>query len=214
MARHHSGTFKSKHLNRDDQPVVRITWEQAALFCNWLSAKESLLPAYIKKGEKLIAVEPLNTGYRLPTEAEWEYCARFTHTQISLKYPWGQQFPPKQLSGNYSDQSAKDLLPNVLKGYNDQYATTAPPAKFKSNGLGLYDMGGNVAEWCHDYYSIYSYAPEKMYVDPAGPVNGKHHVIRGSGWKHGSIGTLRLAYRSYGDDPREDVGFRVCRYLK
>jgi formylglycine-generating enzyme required for sulfatase activity len=106
------------------------------------------------------------------------------------------------------------LLPNVLEGYNDQYAATAPPAKFKPNGLGLYDMGGNVAEWCHDYYSIYSYAPEKIYVDPAGPVTGKHHVIRGSSWKHGSIGTLRLAYRGYGDASREDVGFRVCRYLK
>jgi len=214
MTRHNSGAFKSKHLNRDDQPVVRITWEQAALFCNWLSAKESLSPAYVKKGKKVVAVEPLTTGYRLPTEAEWEYCARFTHTQTTLKYPWGHKFPPKQLSGNYSDQSAKDLLPNVLEGYNDQYATTAPPAKFKPNGLGLYDMGGNVAEWCHDYYSIYSYAPEKMYIDPVGPVYGKHHVIRGSSWKHGSIGTLRLAYRSYGDDKLEDVGFRVCRYLK
>ena len=214
MAGHHSGTFKSKSLNHDDQPVVRITWEQAALFCNWLSAKESLPPAYVKKGEKLIAVEPVNTGYRLPTEAEWEYCARFVSTQKFLKYPWGYKFPPKQLSGNYSDQSAKDLLPNVLEGYNDTYAATAPPAKFKPNGLGLYDMGGNVAEWCHDYYSIYSYAPEKMYVDPVGPVSGKHHVIRGSSWKHGSIATLRLAYRSYGDDQREDVGFRVCRYLK
>jgi formylglycine-generating enzyme required for sulfatase activity len=131
-----------------------------------------------------------------------------------LKYPWGYKFPPKQLSGNYSDQSAKDLLPNVLEGYNDKYAATAPPAKFKPNGLGLYDMGGNVAEWCHDYYSIYSYAPEKIYLDPVGPMNGKHHVIRGSSWKHASIGTLRLAYRSYGDDQREDVGFRVCRYLK
>ena len=214
MAGHHSGTFKSENLNRDDQPVVRITWEQAALFCNWLSAKESLPPAYVKKGEQLMAVEPLNTGYRLPTEAEWEYCARFSHTQPPLKYPWGHQFPPKELSGNYSDQSAKDLLPNVLEGYNDQYAATAPPAKFKPNGLGLYDMGGNVAEWCHDYYSIYSYAPEKIYVDPAGPVTGKNHVIRGSSWKHGSIGTLRLAYRGYGDASREDVGFRVCRYLK
>jgi formylglycine-generating enzyme required for sulfatase activity len=214
VAGHHSGTFKSKPLNHDDQPVVRITWEQAALFCNWLSAKESLPPAYVKKGEKLIAVKPMNTGYRLPTEAEWEYCARFTIAKNSLKYPWGYKFPPKQLSGNYSDQSAKDLLPNVLEGYNDKYAATAPPAKFKPNGLGLYDMGGNVAEWCHDYYSIYSYAPEKIYVDPVGPMNGKHHVIRGSSWKHASIGTLRLAYRSYGDDQREDVGFRVCRYLK
>lgn len=214
MARHNSGTFKSKHLNGADQPVVRVTWEQAALFCNWLSAKQSLPPAYIKKGENLVAVEPLNTGYRLPTEAEWEYCARFTNTQTSLKYPWGHKFPPKQVSGNYSDQSAKDLLPTVLEGYNDRYAATAPSAKFKPNELGLFDMGGNVAEWCHDYYSIYSYAPEKTYVDPVGPEHGKHHVIRGSSWKHGSISTLRLAYRSYGDDKREDVGFRVCRYLK
>ncbi|MBW1790477.1 MAG: SUMF1/EgtB/PvdO family nonheme iron enzyme, partial [Deltaproteobacteria bacterium] len=130
------------------------------------------------------------------------------------KYPWGHKFPPEQLSGNYSDQSAKDLLPTVLEGYNDRYAATAPSAKFKPNKLGLYDMGGNVAEWCHDYYSIYSYAPEKTYVDPAGPGHGKHHVIRGSSWKHGSISTLRLAYRSYSDNKRDDVGFRICRCLK
>jgi len=214
LVKHNSGFFKSQSLNNSAQPAVRVTWEQAARFCNWLSAKASLPPAYVKKGNTLIAVEPLNTGYRLPTEAEWEYCARFTGKHAFSKYPWGNKFPPVQLSGNYSDQSAKNLLPTVLEGYNDGYVTTAPPAKFKSNILGLYDMGGNVAEWCHDFYSIYSYDPEKTYVDPTGPKNGKHHVIRGSSWKHGSINTLRLAYRSYGDAKREDVGFRVCRYLK
>jgi formylglycine-generating enzyme required for sulfatase activity len=214
MAQHNSGFFKSQRLNNSAQPAVRVTWEQAARFCNWLSAKESLPAAYVQKGSTLIAVEPLNTGYRLPTEAEWEYCARFVGKLAFSKYPWGNTFPPVQLSGNYSDQSAKNLLPTVLEGYNDEYATTSPPATFKSNTLGLYDMGGNVAEWCHDFYSIYSYDPEKTYVDPTGPKNGKHHVIRGSSWKHGSISTLRLAYRSYGDDKREDVGFRVCRYLK
>ena len=214
LAKHNSGFFQSQSLNNSAQPAVRVTWEQAARFCNWLSAKASLPAAYVKKGNTLIAVEPLNTGYRLPTEAEWEYCARFTGKHAFSKYPWGNKFPPVQLSGNYLDQSAKNLLPTVLEGYNDEYVTTAPPAKFKSNTLGLYDMGGNVAEWCHDFYSIYSYDPEKTYVDPTGPKNGKHHVIRGSSWKHGSINTLRLAYRSYGDDKREDVGFRVCRYLK
>ena len=214
LAQHNSGFFQSQGLNNAAQPAVRVTWEQAARFCNWLSAKASLPPAYVQKENTLIAVEPLNTGYRLPTEAEWEYCARFTGKHTFSKYPWGNKFPPVQLSGNYSDQSAKNLLPNVLEGYNDGYITTAPPATFKSNFLGLYDMGGNVAEWCHDYYSIYSYDPEKIYVDPTGPKNGKHHVIRDSSWKHGSISTLRLAYRSYGDDKREDVGFRVCRYLK
>ncbi len=214
MPRHNSGSFKSKSLNNPDQPVVRVAWEKAALFCNWLSAKEALPSAYVKKGENLVAVKPLNTGYRLPTEAEWEYCARIYNDQTPLKYPWGQKFPPGKLSGNYSDQSAKDLLPTVLEGYNDGYVATASPAKFKPNRLGLYDMGGNVSEWCHDYYSIYTYAPEKTVVDPVGAEKGKHHVIRGSSWKHGSISTLRLAYRSYGDGTREDVGFRVCRYTK
>ena len=162
----------------------------------------------------MVAVEPLNTGFRLPTEAEWEFTARFSGSKATLKYPWGQKFPPGKSSGNYADQSVKDLLPSVLQGYNDGYEISAPPANFKPNGFGVYDLGGNVAEWCHDYYSMYSYTPEKTYVDPVGPKEGKHHVIRGSSWKHGSISTLRLAYRSYSDDKREDVGFRVGRYLK
>jgi formylglycine-generating enzyme required for sulfatase activity len=156
-ANHSSGAFKGHSLNRDEQPVVQVTWQQAAMFCNWLSAKESLPPAYVKKGDTLVAAEPLGPGYRLPTEAEWEYCARFDNNRATLKYPWGDKFPPPSKSGNYADISAKGLLSFYLEDYDDGYPLTASPAQFRANGVHLYDLGGNVAEWCHDFYSIYSY---------------------------------------------------------
>jgi formylglycine-generating enzyme required for sulfatase activity len=214
QARHQSGSFKNKSLNRDDQPVVGITWEQAAMFCNWLSVKESLPPAYEKRGNKIVAVEPLSTGYRLPTEAEWEYCARYAKNQATLKYIWGNKFPPPKQSGNFADVSAKGLLDSYLKAYNDGYPVTAPPAKFKSNDQGIYDLGGNVAEWCHDFYAIYPFDAKKLYVDPTGPDQGKHHVVRGSSWRHDSISELRLAFRDYAQHKRDDLGFRICRYLE
>jgi formylglycine-generating enzyme required for sulfatase activity len=213
LAGHDSGTFKRQSLNRDDLPVVQVTWEQAALFCNWLSAKDSLPPAYIKTGDKWVAAEPMGIGYRLPTEAEWEYCARFSTSRAFMKYPWGDKFPPNLQAGNYADVSAKDLLSSYLETYNDGYAIAAPPAKFKANALGLHDLGGNAAEWCHDYYSILPYSAGKIYVDPMGPNQGKHRVIKGSSWKHASISELRGAYRDYSNSKRSDLGFRICRYL-
>jgi formylglycine-generating enzyme required for sulfatase activity len=213
-AGHNSGKFKSYDLNRPELPAVRVTWEQAALFCNWLSAREGLPPVYIIKGGKLTSADPVGTGYRLPTEAEWEYCTRFNKKKANLKYPWGNKFPPAAQSGNFADESAKDLLPSYLVAYNDGYPVTAPPAKFKANPLGFYDLGGNTAEWCHDYYSIYPYDSQKEYKDPLGPGEGKHHIIRGSSWRQSSISVLRSSFRDYNDSKRMDLGFRVGRYMR
>jgi len=213
-AGHNSGKFKTYSLNHPELPVVGVTWEQAALFCNWLSAREALPPVYILKGGKLAAADPVGTGYRLPTEAEWEYCTRFKNKTVNLKYPWGNNFPPGPQSGNFADESAKDLLSSYLVAYNDGYPVMAPPAKFKANSLGLSDLGGNAAEWCHDYYSIYPYDSQKVYKDPMGPEEGKHHIIRGSSWQQSSIGVLRSSYRDYNDGKRLDLGFRVTRYLE
>jgi formylglycine-generating enzyme required for sulfatase activity len=214
LADHHSGDFKGQRLSQEDHPVVRVTWEQAALFCNWLSAKASLPPAYIKKGGRLVAAEPIGNGYRLPTEAEWEYCARFAKNEGPLKYPWGNQYPPNSPSGNYADTSAQKLLPVHIENYTDGYPVTAPVAKFKANDWGLFDLGGNVAEWCHDFYTIYTYNSDTIDIDPSGPSEGKHRVVKGASWKYAGISKLRLAYRDYSDDKREDVGFRVCRYAE
>lgn len=213
-AEHNSGTFQGNSLNLDTLPVVEMTWEQAALFCNWLSVRESLPPVYVNKGGKLIAENPVGIGYRLPTEAEWEYCARFNKNGPALKYPWGNKFPPSGKAGNFADISAKGLLTFYLQTYKDGYAVIAAPQKFDAGGLGLYDLGGNAAEWTHDNYSIYSYSADKVYIDPLGPKDGKHHVVRGAGWMQAGISELRLSYRDYSSTKRPDLGFRVCRYLK
>jgi formylglycine-generating enzyme required for sulfatase activity len=213
MAAHNSGTFKEHDLNRDDLPAVQVSWLQAALFCNWLSIQESLPPVYVQQGGRVIAAA-LGTGYRLPTEAEWEFCARFGANKAELKYPWGDSYPPPAGAGNFADVSAKDLLTNHLASYNDGYPVSAPPARFKPNGLGLYDLGGNVSEWSHDYYTIYPYDAREIYADPTGPQTGKHHVVKGSSWKQAGISELRNSYRDYSDAKRADLGFRVCRYVK
>jgi formylglycine-generating enzyme required for sulfatase activity len=214
LSAHNSGSLQGISLNLNELPVVQVTWEQAALFCNWLSAKESLPFSYIKLNGEVVAANPLRTGYRLPTEAEWEYAARFNDKKASMKYPWGNTFPPPPKSGNFADISAKDLLANYLAAYNDGYLSTAHPGAFRPNALGLYDLGGNVAEWCHDYYTIYPYSSQENYVDPLGPKHGKHRVVKGSSWKDGSISELRLSYRDYSQEKRNDLGFRIVRYLE
>jgi len=75
-------------------------------------------------------------------------------------------------------------------------------------------MGGNVAEWVHDYYTIYPAASTAVETDPLGPQDGQYHVIRGSSWMDSTISELRLTYRDYGDKARPDLGFRIARYAE
>ncbi len=210
--KHSSGAVGRYSLGNRDYPVVNITWEQAAAYCNWLSNKESLPPAYVKRADNLVPAAPMTNGYRLPTEAEWAWVARFGEREKSLKFPWGRQFPPKNKTGNYADASAGSLVANTLPTYNDGFPISAPVGSFSPNALGLYDLGGNIAEWVHDYYAIYPSSNRASAPDPTGPARGRHHVIRGSSWKDSSITELRLTFRDYGDSKRPDVGFRIARY--
>jgi len=209
-----SGQVQGTSLNRDNQPVVNINWEQAALYCNWLSASESLSPFYKAKDNKISGINPGAMGYRLPTEAEWAWGARLTRNNVILKFPWGKEMPPLEKSGNYADEFAAGLVGRVIRNYKDGFTVSAPVGSFQSNDKGLFDMGGNVAEWINDYYDIAIGFADKTELNPLGPDKGNSHVIRGSSWAHGTITELRLSYRDYNTKTREDLGFRLARYLE
>jgi formylglycine-generating enzyme required for sulfatase activity len=212
-AEHRAGIVGNHTLDLDNQPAVGITWTEAALYCNWLSERDGLPPAYEKKGETLVAVNPMTKGYRLPTDAEWEWASRYEGGGKFRRYPWGDALPVVPRSGNYADLTARLILQDVIPDYDDGFAATAPVGKFPPNGLGLHDLGGNVAEWVHDYYTVSVDATQTL-VDPLGPADGKQHVIRGSSWKQSGVTDLRLSARDFGDGARNDVGFRLARYAE
>jgi formylglycine-generating enzyme required for sulfatase activity len=122
--------------------------------------------------------------------------------------------PPPPGSGNYAGSEAKFLNARQLQNYTDPNAATAQVGEYRPSSLGLYDIGGNVREWMHDFYIIHTGGLGTVPVDPMGPTSGTTHAIRGSGWRSASITELRLAYRDEGVEGADDVGFRVVRYAE
>jgi formylglycine-generating enzyme required for sulfatase activity len=210
---HNSGQIEGNSLNREHQPAVQVSWQQAASFCNWLSDREGLPPFYRQTNGIVTGFNPSATGYRLPTEAEWAWAARVSGENL-LKFPWeGGKFPPTYPVENYADGSSAFITGRTLSGYSDGHVVSATVASFGPNHKGLFDLGGNVAEWVHDVYAIPS-ANGSTAVDPLGPQTGDNFVIRGASWSHSKIAELRLSYRDYGQAGRDDVGFRIARFAE
>ena len=210
ISSHVSRGVSGQDLNADRLPAVGISWEAAATYCNWLSRRDSLPVFYQIRYGRVLGVNPAAVGYRLPTEAEWDWAAARGAKGEPLQYPWGSGFPPRTRAGNFADESAKAALEQVIRGYDDGFAASAPVGSFPPNPHGLYDLAGNAAEWMHDAFAP---APADG-QNPLGPSNGAQHVVRGASWAHASDGRLRAGHRESSAAPRPDLGFRIARYLQ
>jgi len=211
---HSSGIVSGVTLDNEAQPVVRVSWNQGALYCNWLSGQEALPPFYqVNEQDEVVGFNPQSSGYRLPSEAEWAWVARTEGSGNTVRYPWGDQLPPPENAGNFADVTARQYLGEIIFDYDDGYFATAPIGSFAPNQHEILDMAGNVAEWVHDFYGAMG-SLGGVEVDPLGPEDGQFHTIRGSSWVHGSITEMRLSFRDFGIEPRDDVGFRIARYLE
>ena len=166
-----------------EHPVVAVTWEEANAFCRWLTETESA------EGRL-----PMGARYRLPTDEEWSLAVGLPAEpgaspaeksgKNAVDYPWGVGFPPPKAEvGNYADSAWHEKFPKEpwMENYTDGYATTSPVTRFPANADGLYDMGGNVWQWCEDWYDA----------------SRKDRVLRGGAWSVGSRSYLLSSYRRH-----------------
>jgi formylglycine-generating enzyme required for sulfatase activity len=176
----------------DDLPVENVSWYEVIEYCNKRSIKEGLMPAYSGSGENIKCDFTAN-GYRLPTEAEWEWAAKGGDKDFMIY--------------EYSGSNSVDGM--AWYGGNSGNWTHSVKTK-EANGLGLYDMSGNVREWCWDWYrSGYSGSGQ---TDPTGAAGGPYRVGRGGSWSYGAQ-LVRSVYRDYyaPSDRSNDLGFRLVR---
>ena len=182
---------------RGTRPVINVTWWDAIGYCNWLSEREGLKKAYDvdgnlldKNGKRTTDITKV-VGYRLPTEAEWEYAARGGQNSKGYKY------------------AGSDTIDEVAWYSDNSGSKTYPVGQKKPNELGLYDMSGNVYEWCHDWYGSYSSIAQ---TNAIGSSSSAPRVFRGGSW-YSNAQSCRAAYR-YSKSPTFSfnyLGFRLSR---
>lgn len=175
---------------KGDHPVVEVSWNDATAFCDWLS----------KKSGKTVG---------LPTEAQWEYACRAGTKTV---YPWGDNPNDGKGWANCADQSLKQKLLNMPEktcfSWDDGIVFTSPVGSFKPNAFGLYDMVGNVWQWCQDRNAVdYDKGPA---TDPTGAATGVYRILRGGSWAESPWycrSAFRNCYRS--ESGYFDFGFRA-----
>ncbi len=200
-----------------DDPMVVVSWYGAVAYCNWRSSEEGKESCYSLSNWEC---DFSKNGYRLPTEAEWEYAARGSQHSPYYRFGWGDTISHSQ-ANYYADPSSYLYDVSLTSGshpyWNDGiYPYTSVVGSFSPNGYGLYDMVGNVYEWCNDWYEI-TYYYESPYDNPEGPADGTYRVLRSSGWSSDAFlcrVTFRFPLLSIPDYRHCIIGFRLVLDLE
>jgi formylglycine-generating enzyme required for sulfatase activity len=192
--------------------VTGVSWLEAAQYSNWLSQQEGLPVFYLFQNGRYLGVNASSNGYRLPTEAEWEWLAKKAKRSVSTVYVWGNQEKLRDNIGNFADKtmSGKQLI--FFDDYTDGKTGVAEVGSFKADRVGLYDLDGNVSEWVHDYYTNGLPDTSRTHTDYLGSPRGETWVIKGANFESGRLRELRGAYREYSASGKATVGFRIARY--
>ena len=206
-------THPGETPSSDLRPVTGVAWEEAARFCNWLSEREDLVPVYRFENGRHAGSSVAADGYRLLTEAEWEWLARTAGRNHRTRFPWGDATRVPERSGNLADESARGQVPVYIPRYDDGSAGLAEIGRFAANAAGIHDLAGNASEWVHDVYDVQPPVTGGVETDPMDTGTGRWHVVKGSSWRSGTLSELRAAWRAGSDGPRDDLGFRIARYL-
>jgi formylglycine-generating enzyme required for sulfatase activity len=178
----------------DKKPVERVSWYVAVEYCNALSIKEGLTPCYSKDSGENWTWNRSADGYRLPTEAEWEWAAKGGIKSKGYIY------------------SGSDNIDSVAWYIDNSDSTTHPVKNKAPNELKLYDMTGNVWEWCWDWYGANYYKDNQ--VNPTGPKSGKMRVNRGGAFdSYGANGTIGYRSSDYPTRTFKNVGLRLVRNI-
>ena len=181
-----------------DDPMVEISWYGAASYCNWRSSEGGKESCY---NLSTWECDFTKKGYRLPTEAEWEYAARGGEHSPYYRFPWGDTINHdyanyKANSSAYSYDTSPYTTWFFHPTWNDGiYPYTSVVGSFSPNGYGLYDMAGNVWEWCNDWYDS-DYYDTSPYDNPQGPASGSKRVLRGGSWYFNAY-YCRVAFRNH-----------------
>jgi sulfatase modifying factor 1 len=186
----YNGTTFAIDAGKDNRPVVWSTWHGAVLYCNYLSTVNGRTPCY---DETTFDCDFTADGFRLPTEAEWEYASRGGEHTPYYQYPWG--------SNSIGSGDAN---------YGLNIADTTDIGNYAANGYGLYDMAGNAWEWCNDWHRNDYYANSPS-TNPTGPSSPQQYRVLRGGSGEDSEGWLRCAFRGFFNPStsQDYTGFRV-----